>query len=137
MYEPELGQMLFGNKWESHEMPKFAVSMFDGLIALVGAINWNVHQKEFKTWDEADLGPVHYRPYNWNAAFSDDDTEVEPNFWHDEHPLRIRWYKHPGRGMSCNMDLTPADWALWHDTVHDSLWAVSEEKIEALRASDR
>ncbi len=43
-------------------------------------------------------------PYYWG----DDETEAEkPNFKHYESGLEIRWYKHIGRGMSCNKHVCP------------------------------
>jgi hypothetical protein len=115
---PELGQMLFGQPTESCGVPEFAASMFVGILNQWKRIWWNIHQKP---WDycNGDLGNVHYRRY----IYPDDDaSDSGPNFWMDgEDELHIRWYKHPGRGMSCNKKWEPAQWVAWHDRVMQAL----------------
>lgn len=40
-----------------------------------------------------------------------------PNFQLDGDPIEVRWYKHARRGQSVNYDLTPGQWAAWHDRI--------------------
>ena len=114
-YTPELGQACFGQPTEDFEMPRFAESMFDGIMFEVRRVFGNMKQEQWHDHMPADFGKAHVRPYSWG------DEDAGPNFWVDSHPLRIRWYKHPGRGMSANMVMDPAAWAEWHDLVMNEL----------------
>ena len=71
---------------------------------------------------------MQFRPYDWNIDASEDPEAVaEPNFWIEGHPLRIEWYKHSGRGMQSNLDLSANEWVAWHDLVQASLQAFDED----------
>lgn len=109
-FEPELGQMVFGQPTYDVPVPDFAESLIDGLARRWGIAFWNKNQREWSDWEAADFCGLHVRPYSWS-----DECENPDNLWIDGHPLRIRWYKHLGRSMSANMELTPKEWAEWHD----------------------
>lgn len=118
-YTPEVGQMLFGNPTGAFDMPPYACSMLHGLLKHFDRIYWNKHQKEWQRDENTELGPVYFRPYFWG---DDDDPRVaEANFGIAGDPVEIRWYKHPARGQSVNMEMTPGQWAAWHDRVYRAL----------------
>ena len=115
---PEVGQLLFGNPMGEFEMPPYACSMLHGLLQQFDRIYWNEHQREWNRDAHVMLGSVYFRPYYWG----DDDAESDlPNFGITGDPVGIRWYKHPGRGQTANVELTPRQWAAWHDRVYRAL----------------
>lgn len=120
-YRPELGQALFGQPTGEFEMPEWVQSMFDGIYNEVERVYWNTRQSEFHDYESADFGKVHFRPYSWG------DEDAGPNFWHDDNPQRVRWYKHPGRGMSCEVLYDVNAWIDWHDMVMGELRRVDNE----------
>ncbi|MEW6016449.1 MAG: hypothetical protein AB1760_00080 [Pseudomonadota bacterium] len=97
-YEPELGQAIFGNRWAELQMPEdvddYATLEIDALDARLGGV------------DEI-IGPdFEMRSYYWGDCICEGDTvnpdcrACKPNFKFKD--IEIRWYKHPGRGMSVN-----------------------------------
>ena len=130
-YVPELGQACFGQPTEAYALPDWVESMFDGIMCEVERVAWNVNQREFCDSEPCDFGPVHFRPYSW-----DDEADAGPNFWHDDSSIRIRWYKHPGRGMSCNEQPSPSDWIKWHDAVMVAIRQVDDERRTTDREND-
>lgn len=44
-----------------------------------------------------------------------------PNFGLRGDAVQIRWYKHPGRGMSTSVQMTADEWVAWHDRVMEAL----------------
>jgi hypothetical protein len=118
---PELGQMVFGQPLESCAMPLYARSLFVGIQQEWERVWWNIHQQQFHDHDSGDMGALHWRPYVYQS-----DEDAGPNFWLDGHPMRVRWYKHPGRSMSCSQNLSPAEWVAWHDAVMAELERLEE-----------
>lgn len=119
---PTIAQAMFGQPTEEFEIPDWVESMLDGIYREWKRVWWNRHQKPFEdqAYDEPhDFGAVHWRPYSWG------DDDAGPNFWIDDDPLRIRWYKHFGRGMSASHEYTPEQWIAWHDKT-----------MAAIRAND-
>lgn len=54
-----------------------------------------------------------YRAYWWGDEDAPDGALS--NLAIDGDDVEVRWYKYPGRGMSVNRPMTPADWIAWHD----------------------
>jgi len=125
-YQPEIGQLLFGNPMGGFEMPPYACSMLTGLLDNFDQVYWNQHQHEWQRDACVEIGPVYFRPYWWG----DDDTPEAglPNFGLTDDPVEIRWYKHAKRGQSVNMDLTPGQWAAWHDRVYRAMMMIEYER---------
>lgn len=118
-YQPELGQMLFGNPTGEYEMPEYAGSLLHGLLNEFERIFRNMNQKQWDRDEPVSFNGVYFRPYWWG-----DENAPEaslPNFGLDGDGIEIRWYKHPGRGLSVTHDLTPGQWAAWHDRVARAL----------------
>lgn len=119
----EIGQICFGQPTEEHDLPDFVRSMFRGIERQFGIVYWNWKQEEFDGHaGPVDIGAVHWRPYSWN------DEDGGPNFWLDNIDVKLRWYKHPGRGMTTNRKLSAAAWAKWHDKVMAELDRFERER---------
>jgi hypothetical protein len=121
-YTPEIGQAMFGQPTGEFEVPDWVQSMFDGIMREVDRVYWNTRQQEFSDSLSVDFGKVHFRPYSW-----DDDNDAGPNFWHDDNIQRIRWYKHPGRGMSAEVFYEVNAWIDWHDAVMAELRRIDDD----------
>ena len=118
-YQPELGQAVFGQDSEAYGVPEHGKALLLYLLSEVGRVYWNCNQKEWE-WSvmpDPQIPGLQVRPYNW----SDDDAP--PNFVFGD--VAIRWYKHPGRGLSCNRDLDAVTdgWIIWFGTVMAAILA--------------
>ena len=118
-YTPELGQMCFGNPTGEYEMPEYTVALFFGLWREIGRVYWNRNQEEFSNYgsDDPEIPGIVVNAYWWGA----DDTpeSARPNFTFGD--VEIRWYKYPGRGMSCNVDWEPRQWVEWFDACLEKI----------------
>lgn len=126
--QPEIGQLLFGQAPPyCAGMPDWVESMFDGIIREFERVWWNAKQTSWESRsDDGNLGRVHVRYYRYDEV---PEGEVgEDNFWLEGHDQRIRWYKYPGRGMSCSKDLDTNGWIDWHDAVKAELRRVDDER---------
>lgn len=121
-YEPELGQMCWGNPTQELAVPEYIKSHLAWVKDELDRVMWNVNQKEYDSpFDNSgnvegfvcDAFEAH--AYDWN-----EDNKQPFNFkWHD---LEISWYKYFGRGMSMNRDVAP-----------DEAAAMLGECLEAVR----
>ena len=50
---------------------------------------------------------------------------IQPNFKFGG--VEIRWYKHPGRGQTCNVDWDEKQWRLWLDSCMESIRSCKDE----------
>lgn len=115
----ELGQMVFGNPTGAYGMPLYADALLESLLSEIERVFWNTKQKEWDRFDDPEIPGVTFHPYYWG-----DDLEKSslPNFLSDLFPAQeIRWYKHPGRGTSCTVEYTPAQWVEWYTAVHSQI----------------
>lgn len=102
----EVGQMLFGNPVESHEMPyeEWVRPPFDELVERVRDV----------LGPDADEGYVPefsnevfvLRPYYWGE---DEGEAAKPNF-EVFGEVRVTWYKYPFRGSYASELLTRSRW---------------------------
>lgn len=105
-FEPELGQMVFGNQWQEHEVPEIMEAVLNAIRDEYDRVYWNINQREC---------PSPFGNHGPGANLKTDVFEVCAYDWGgDEQPfnfawrdLRISWYKYCGRGMSANMDISP------------------------------
>lgn len=124
-YEPELGQAVFGRDSEAYGVPEHGKALLMYLLSEVGQVYWNCNQKEWE-WSEMpdpQIPGLQVRPYNW----SDDDAP--PNFVFGG--VAIRWYKHPGRGLSCNRGLNPDEWVKWFGECLAAIHAKDDSNDDA------
>mgnify|MGYP001558513855 CR=1 FL=1 len=163
MYEPEVGQSLFGNPWGEYEASVQVEAFLDYILAEIKRVYWNVNQQEWDEYEAPKILGIEYRPYYWGECTCGWDTfekekldkrkadnkhkqdcfrsgdnikpsgfyqecikefggdacyghkstcaSVLPNFKFED--VEIRWYKHPGRGMSVNKNMSDTEWAEW------------------------
>jgi hypothetical protein len=101
---PELGQAVFGQPHQRHEVPRIMLAAFDMISYELERAMWNIHQKSYdspfsNTGNEFKNDVFHAVAYSWG------DDEQPYNFaWRD---LKISWYKWSGRGCSSNIPVTP------------------------------
>jgi hypothetical protein len=108
--EPELGQMLNGNPTGDYGTEEWQDALMDYLLEEIDRVHWNKYQEQWCRDEDPKLSGVEFRPYYWG----DDETEAAlPNMKFDGLTQEIRWYKHPGRGQSCSLELTKDEWVDW------------------------
>jgi len=103
-YEPELGQLVFGQPWKQFEASNLVVAVLDLINRELCRIQWNIHQKEYDS-------PFH----NTGSRFQCDSFEVNAYDWGDDEQtynfkwqdVEISWYKYHGRGETVNQDISP------------------------------
>jgi len=119
-YEPELGQSCFGNPTGEYEVSEVGKACVEHILKEVSRTFWNNNQKEWDTYVSPEFESIDIQPYYWG---DDEELKKRPNLKFGD--VEIRWYKHPGRGLSVNKPMTPDDWHLWLNAV-----------IEAIRKQD-
>lgn len=104
-------------------MPSYAIALFLQLVSELEMTHWNLYQEAWDKFHDVNISGIRWSPYDWN----DDTPESKaPNFmWHTgpdwTRSLELRWYKHAGRGMTCTVEWTPAQWCLWYDAISNYL----------------
>jgi hypothetical protein len=138
-YQPELGQMLFGQPHKEHAVSNLVDAALCRIRDELDRVMCNVHQEEYAS------------PFsNTGNSFKCDTFEVEAYSWNDEveqpynfkwRGVEISWYKYLGRGMSANTNITPT---VASEMLDDCLkaaaaWEDSDEAkaIEAARHAAR
>jgi hypothetical protein len=103
-YQPELGQLAFGQPHKEFEVPEIMIAALRAIGEEYDRVYWNVKHKRC-------LGPFGNHGSRLNTptfqvhSYSWGDDDQPFNFaWRD---LRISWYKWLGRGTSANMEITP------------------------------
>lgn len=122
-YQPEMGQLLFGNPTSQFACRPFVTALLLEAIGEIETVFWNMNQRRWDRREDPKIPGVEFRPYCWDE---EDEAEcAKPNFkWGG---AEIRWYKHPGRGMSTDVDWTPAQWAEWFDSLYAHVWNAWKE----------
>ena len=108
-YMPELGQIAYGCPPGDYAVPNYADALVRELLNQIGRVFWNVHQQQWDEYDDPEIPGLTYHHYWWGDEEAPE--AAQPNFAFDG--VEIRWYKYPGRGMSCNKQLTAAEWCAW------------------------
>lgn len=125
-YAPEIGQAIFGAPYSEYQVPAFGESALRMVLDEMERVYGNRYQNREPMFGSNDgfilpdgaLGPdISYRAYDWGDC--ECGTEEcqgkcdwsKPNLAYDG--LEFRWYKHSRRGLSCNKELTPDEWAKW------------------------
>jgi predicted nucleic acid-binding Zn ribbon protein len=129
-YVPEVGQMLFGQPAQQHEVPDIMLAVLESLASTYAAVGWNIHQRQIDNpfynsgpHDNLKTDVFEVCAYSWG------DEEQPYNFaWRG---LRISWYKHCGRGCSSNIEVTRDMAAQCLEECQASLWAIDAERRRA------
>jgi hypothetical protein len=103
-FVPELGHLAFGQPSKQFEAPQIMHAVLSFVSDRLDMLMWNLTQKEY-----------HSPFFNYGGEFRNDVFHVEAYSWSDEpqpynfawKDVRISWYKHIGRGMSANVEITP------------------------------
>src|SRR3990167_8428012 len=100
-YAPEMGQAMFGNPTGRYELPEYAEAMLFHIFKEIERMYWNNNQAQWENYQDPGIPGIEVRPYYWgNEEDEKDRKRMElPNFQFERG--QIRWYKYPGRGMSC------------------------------------
>jgi hypothetical protein len=128
-YQPELGQMIFGQPHQNHEVSNLVDAALCRIRDELDRVMWNVNQEQYSspfgnTGNAFKCETFEVHAYSWG------DDEQPFNFkWRD---VEISWYKYLGRGMSSNMEIPPA---LVSEMLDDCLraaaaWEHSDEAKE-------
>ena len=125
-YEPEMGQMIFGQPWKEYQASALLIAALDAIDNELDRIMWNIHQVIYdspfsntgNSFKELDMFQV--EAYSW-----DENYEQPWNFkWKD---IEVSWYKHSRRGTSVNRKVAPAEIA---EMLEDCLRALHEYEAE-------
>ncbi len=125
-YEPELGQVAFGQPFKQYEASNLLIASLDAIKEELARVYWNKHQKQI----EDPFG-------NYAGKYKNDIFEVESYSWNDEveqpynfkyKDIEISWYKYLGRGTSVNKELLPQE---INDMLNDCLNSLSESTEES------
>lgn len=113
-YEPELGQLCFGNPTGEYPVPQYAAALISGIAAAIEIAFWNREQREWDRCEDPRIKGLVFRPYYWG---DDDEHAVLPNL--EFEGIEIRWYKYIGRGMSVNKALSEKEWCDWYTNLYN------------------
>lgn len=103
-YEPELGQMCFGQPSQELAVSNILEAALREISREWDRVMWNINQKELanpfeNTGAKWKCNDFEVEAYDWN-----DENEQAYNFkWND---IKISWYKYLGRGMSPNREIS-------------------------------
>lgn len=133
-YTPELGQAIFGAPTGEYELPRYAEALFSAIWREIARVFWNREQREFDSRgnDDPKIPGFTVRPY----CYDDESEEAKlPNFTFGDDfihgRVELRWYKYPGRGMSCNVEWNPDQWVAWFDEAMTALGDYDKARFEA------
>lgn len=114
----ELGQMVFGNPVGRFECPEYVTALVKDLLDEISRVFWNREQRVWDQYEDPKIPGIIFHPYYWG---DNEECASLPNFKQVSDEAEIRWYKHPGRGMSVNVDRTPRGWVKWYNDVKQTI----------------
>lgn len=131
LYEPEIGQAIFGQPYKEYPVPEIMDAALEFLRQEIKRIMWNLGQGahdpfgNFGDVFECETFQVH--TYSW-------PEDGQPwNFRYPKLGLEISWYKYLGRGMSSNMIIDPN---MASDVLLDCLDACRKIESGSVRYSE-
>lgn len=100
-YQPELGQMCFGQPWQPMECPDKVLSALRALQNTFDVVRDDINPfGNNGTRFDGEKFKAH--AYSWN-----EEEEQEFNFaWRD---VSVSWYKYLGRGTTINREMTDGE----------------------------
>lgn len=130
VFEPELGQLVFGGASEQLPMQAHVQAGLLSLGYLIEELIDGVHN-ETSCGPASNIGPDYnhegetfaLRAYCWcDGAKPGHEDDCPPNFEHRPSGFRACWYKHVQRGASQNKKLSVAEWERMRaECVHELL----------------
>ena len=134
-YKPELGQMCFGSPPGRYAIPEYACACFEYLLAEIRRVFGNARQRVWDEYEDPEIPGIEWRPYYWSDCVCPEDGPHRPdcpaclpNF--KAFGAEIRWYKYPGRGMSCDVDWDERRWRVWFDACLAQIRAGEDKEIK-------
>jgi hypothetical protein len=104
-FEPELGQMIFGQPYKAFPVSDLTIAALSSINDELSRVMWNIEQKEYSSPFLNSGGGFECPEFKVEAYSWDDSYEQPYNFkWRD---IEISWYKWFGRGASANMKISP------------------------------
>jgi hypothetical protein len=120
-YEPEMGQMCFGQPSQRYAGSELLSAALQAINDRLDMVMWNKNQEEYPSpfinsgnVEGFKNGTFEAHAYSW-----DEDVEQPFNFkWRD---IEVSWYKHARRGLSVNRLVLPDEIAVMLQECLDSL----------------
>ncbi len=106
-YDPELGQMAFGQPWKRFEASELLIAALEYLREEIARVYWNNVQHKILDPFGNTGGSYETKVFRVEAYSWDEDERQPFNF--KCGPIKISWYKYLGRGTSVNKELSPAE----------------------------
>lgn len=126
-YDPELGQMIFGQPWQEFEASSLMIAALRAIGGELDRIMWNIHQERYaspfgNTGNSfKEIEEFQVEAYSWNESY-----EQPWNFkWKD---VEISWYKYCGRGTTVNREVSPLEIAQMLDACLSALVAYERKR---------
>lgn len=119
---PELGQLAFGNPTGDYSCPHWVDALVEEILTQIGRVYWNRHQTQWERFEAPEIPGIEFRSYYWG---DDEEEAAKPNLKHGD--IEVRWYKHPGRGTSLNVEPEPARIIAWFDSAIGAIYTYDEE----------
>ena len=132
LYEPELGQAIFGQPTQQFSCPEIMDACLLAISNELHRVLWNLRQDQLSPFSNSSDAFKCAVFGVWAYSWSDD--ELPYNFCHPETGLKISWYKYFGRGMSVNMAVTPE---LANTVLESCLTAIRSFDIDLYKEDDR
>ncbi len=115
---PELDQLAFGNPWGDYSCPAWVDALVRELLAQIERVYANRHQRQWIQNEDPGIPDIEFRPYYWG---NDVTLAALPNFKHGS--IEVRWYKHPMRSSSLNVDPEPDEMIAWFESAMRAILA--------------
>ncbi len=129
-FEPELGQMCFGNPTGQHECPEYITALLNHLADEIVRVEGNKGNKieplTSNVGGEYIVDMFEMRSYYWG---DDEGIAALPNFKYGD--IEVRWYKHSGRGASINHPISESGAVLIFDNCLAFLRQREAREMEA------
>jgi hypothetical protein len=130
-YEPELGQMCFGQPSQSYQVPNHLHAALILISEELERVMWNKTQSIYSPF-ESGAEKFNCPVFDVEGYSYDEDYDQPWNFRYNT--LEVSWYKHLGRGMSMNMPyFSPLDSAVMLDECLAYLNKIDKETMGSRR----
>ncbi len=104
----ELGQIMYGNPVGEYVCKEEVAALLNYIFEELERVYWNIHQKEFQEHYGTGMKKLVVRSYYWGE---DEEGKAKPNF--SFNGVEFRWYKHRGRSMTINVEISKVKWVKW------------------------
>ena len=118
----EFGQIAFGNPCGAHACPPWVDALVKEILGEIECVFWNRNQRQWDRSEDPGIEGIEYRPYYWG---SDEIEAARPNLRHGN--IEVRWYKHPMRGSSLNVEPVPEDMIAWFNSAMECIARAHEK----------